>query len=213
MQIKEFQFNFIQVNTYLLFDETGEAVIFDPGMDGPDEYHVLDDFICDNKLKIKYIICTHPHIDHVLGNGYCVKKYGAPLLMHEAGMKIYENAVAYGVAFNMQCDKSDFPMPDRYLNEGDEVLFGHQKLQVLYTPGHADGSISLYHPENDAVFVGDVVFQGSIGRTDLPTGNAQMLMRSIRTKILVLPEYTTIYSGHGPVTSVGLEKDTNPFFN
>lgn len=212
MIIKEFHFNFIQVNTFVLYDETGEAVIVDPGMDGPDEYPLLDEFIKDNNLTIKYVICTHPHIDHILGNGYCVKKYGAPLLMHEAGMKIYDNAVAYGVAFSMQCEKSDFPQPDRFVSDGDVIEFGKQKLEVLYTPGHADGSISLYNRDESVVFVGDLIFQGSVGRSDLPTGNAQILQKSIRTKILPLPDHTAIYPGHGPVTSVGIERVSNPFF-
>ena len=211
LKIKVFVFNQIEVNTLVLYDDTKEAVVVDPGMGRYIERQELSDFVSENGLKIKYIISTHSHIDHVLGNGYCVDVFKAPLLMHEAGMKIYRRAVAYGAAFGMDCDYSDFPAPDRYIGEGDRICFGRQELQVLYTPGHADGSVSLYAPAAGCVIVGDVLFAGSIGRSDLPTGNHATLIDSIKTKLMTLPDTTVVYTGHGPNTTIGSEKRDNPF--
>ena len=211
LKIKVFNFNMIQVNTLVLYDETKEAVIVDPGMGSLHEQAALTDFVKDNSLTIKYIINTHPHIDHVLGNGYCVSTFKAPLLMHEAGLGIYTRSMAYGAAFGLSCEKSDFPDPDHYIQEGDVIQFGNQALQVLYTPGHADGSVCLYVPASNCIIVGDVLFADSIGRSDLPTGNHALLIESIRTKLLTLPESTVVYPGHGPTTTIGSEKRDNPF--
>lgn len=211
MKIRIFIFNQIEVNTLVLYDDTKEAVIVDPGMGSFIERQELADFISDNGLKIKYIIDTHPHIDHVLGNGYCVDVFKAPLLMHEAGIPVYNRSTAYGVAFGMDCDMSDFPVPDRFMQEGDCIRFGTQELQVMYTPGHAAGSISLYVPAAGCVIVGDVLFAGSIGRSDLPTGNHAILIDSIKTKLMTLPDTTVVYTGHGPTTTIGVEKRNNPF--
>lgn len=211
LKIKVFNFNMIQVNTLVLYDDTKEAVIIDPGMDNDLDRKMLSDFVNDNALKIKYIINTHPHIDHVLGNGYCVDVYKAPLLMHEAGMAVYNRSIAYGAAFGLDCDKSNFPDPVQYLHEGDRITFGHQDLQVLYTPGHADGSVCLYSSAAGCVIVGDVLFADSIGRSDLPTGNHATLIESIKTKLMTLPEITVVYPGHGPTTTIGSEKRDNPF--
>lgn len=211
LKIRNFVFNQIEVNTLVLYDDTKEAVIVDPGMGSFIERQELADFVSDNNLKIKYIINTHPHIDHVLGNGYCVDVYKVPLLMHEAGMSIYHRSTAYGVAFGMDCDKSDFPAPDRYIGEGDRISFGRQELQVFYTPGHADGSVCLYAPAAGCVIVGDVLFAGSIGRSDLPTGKHDALINSIKTKLMTLPDTTVVYTGHGPNTTIGSEKRNNPF--
>lgn len=211
LKTRVFTFNQIEVNTIVLYDETKEAVIVDPGMSSFIEREELSNFVKDNELEVKYIINTHPHIDHALGNGYCVGTFKVPLLMHEAGMNIYHHAVAYGAAFGMDCDRSDFPDPDRYIREGDVICFGHQELQVLYTPGHADGSVCLYIPAASCVIVGDVLFAGSIGRSDLPTGSHKLLIDSLKMKILTLPDTTVVYPGHGPTTTIGDEKRNNPF--
>ena len=211
LKIKVFVFNPIEVNTLVLYDDTKEAVIVDPGMGSFIERQELADFILDNKLEIKYIVNTHPHIDHVLGNGYCVDVYKAPLLMHGDGMSIYNRSIAYGAAFGLDCDQSNFPAPDRYIIEGDRITFGHQELQVLYTPGHANGSVCLYAPAAGCVIVGDVLFAGSVGRSDLPTGNHATLIYSIKTKLMTLPDTTVVYTGHGPNTTIGSEKRDNLF--
>lgn len=211
LKIKIFIFNQIEVNTLVLYDDTKEAVIIDPGMGSFIERQELSDFCAEHSLKIKYVINTHPHIDHVLGNGYCVSAFNVPLLMHEAGMPIYHRSAAYGVAFGMDCSKSDFPEPDRYLQEGERITFGRKELQVLYTPGHADGSVCLYSPDAGCVIVGDVLFADSIGRSDLPTGNHALLIENIKTKLFPLPDATVVYPGHGPITTIGSEKRDNPF--
>ena len=211
LKIKVFNFNMIQVNTLVLYDDTKESVIIDPGMDNDLDRKLLSDFVNDNALKIKYIINTHPHIDHVLGNGYCVNSFHVPLLMHEAGLPIYNRSIAYDAAFGMDCDKSDFPAPDRFIQEGERICFGNQELQVMYTPGHVDGSVCLYSSAAGCVIVGDVLFADSIGRSDLPTGNHAALIESIKGKLMTLPEATVVYPGHGPTTTIGSEKRDNPF--
>ena len=211
LKIRVFIFNQIEVNTIALYDDTREAVIIDPGVCNFIERQQLADFVKDNSLKIKYIINTHPNIDHVLGNGYCVSMYKVPLLMHKAGIPVYDRSISYGAAFGMDCDKSDFPAPDQFMQEGDVIRFGNQELQVLYTPGHADGSVCLYSPAAGCVIVGDVLFADSIGRSDLPTGNHALLIESIKTKLFTLPESTVVYPGHGPTTTIGSEKRDNPF--
>ena len=209
MDIKTFHFNPIMVNTYILSDETGEAVIVDPGNCRMYEDEQIRDYVNAKKLKIKYIINTHPHIDHIAGNPWCVSEYQAELLMHEAGMPIYNKSFAYAAAFGLEV--SGMPAPDRFLKEGDEVAFGNQWLTVLYTPGHCDGSICLYNFDNQFVITGDLIFELSVGRSDLPTGSESLLLRSIREKILTLPDEVKLFPGHGDPTTVGKERRQNPF--
>lgn len=207
--IRIFHFNPIMVNTMVLHDETGEAIIVDPGNIASHEDCALQQYIDEHHLTVKFIVNTHPHIDHIAGNAWCVKTYQAPLLCHEAGMPVYNKAFAYGAAFGMEVES--MPTPDRYVLEGDGIRFGNQCLQVLYTPGHCDGSISLYHPTDKFVIVGDLIFEGSVGRSDLPTGSGRLLIQSIEDKILTLGDSVTIYPGHGGSTSVGFERNNNPF--
>ena len=212
MEIRIFPCNFIQVNTILLCDETGEAVIIDPGMATEEEQHQMVQFVNRHQLLVKSIIVTHPHIDHTIGCGWAVRTFAAPLLMHEDGLPVYEKNVAYGVAFNMDCTKEDFPRPDVFLKEGDRITFGHQELEVIEAPGHCAGSVLLYHKAEGLLFVGDLVFQGSVGRSDLPTGDKEVLFESIRKKVMPLPDETVIYPGHGPSTTLRDEKLLNPYF-
>ena len=209
MEIKTFHFNPIMVNTYIVSDETGEAVIVDPGNCQTYEDAQIREYVASKNLKIKYLINTHPHIDHVAGNPWCVAEYHPQVMMHEAGMKIYKKASAYAAAFGLEVEK--MPDPDCYLQEGDEVTFGNQHLKVLYTPGHCDGSICLYSAENKVIFTGDLIFELCVGRSDLPTGNEVLLQQSIREKILTLDDDVTILSGHGDPTTVGRERNGNPF--
>lgn len=209
MEIKTFHFNPIMVNTYILSDETGEAVIVDPGNCQTYEDQQIRDYVASKNLKIKYIINTHPHIDHIAGNPWCVSEYHPKVLMHEAGMPIYNKSFAYAVAFGLEVES--MPAPDRFLNEGDVVEFGHQRLEVLYTPGHCDGSICLYSADNKIIITGDLIFELCVGRSDLPTGNEALLQQSIREKILPLDDEVTILSGHGDATTVGRERRSNPY--
>lgn len=209
MEIKTFHFNPIMVNTYILSDETGEAVIVDPGNCQMYEDEQIREYVAAKKLKIKYLINTHPHIDHIAGNPWCVAEYHPQVLMHEAGMPIYKKARAYAVAFGLEVE--NMPEPDHYLKEGDVVTFGNQHLKVFYTPGHCDGSICLYSTDNKLIITGDLIFELSVGRSDLPTGNEALLQQSIREKILTLDDEVTILSGHGDPTTVGRERKENPY--
>ena len=209
MEIKTFHFNPIMVNTYIMSDETGEAVIVDPGNCQSYEDVQIQEYVATKNLTIKYLINTHPHVDHIAGNPWCVAKYHPQVLMHEAGMKEYNRAFAYAAVFGFEIEK--MPDPDRFLQEGDVVTFGNQQLKVLYTPGHCDGSICLYSAENKVVFTGDLIFELSVGRSDLPTGNEALLQQSIREKIFTLDDEVTILPGHGDPTTVGRERNGNPF--
>jgi len=209
MEIKTFHFNPIMVNTYILSDETGEAIIVDPGNCQTYEDAQIREYVASKNLKIKYIINTHPHIDHIAGNPWCVAEYHPELLMHEAGMPIYNKAFAYAAAFGLDIDS--MPQPDHFLREGDEVLFGNQRLKVFYTPGHCDGSICLYSADNKVIFTGDLIFELCVGRSDLPTGNEALLQQSIQTTIFTLEDDVTILSGHGGPTTVGHERRDNSY--
>ena len=209
LYIKTFIFNPISVNTYVLYDDTRKAVIIDPGNYVESENQQLQTFVEKEKLSIKYILNTHPHVDHILGNDYCKHSFSVPLLMHEAGLSIYKHAVHYCVAFGIDFDR--FPAADRYYAQDEEIRFGNHRLQVLYTPGHTDGSVSFFEPEEKILFTGDLLFKGSIGRTDLPTGDYGTALCSIKEKILPLPEETVLYPGHGPTSTLQIEKLTNSY--
>ena len=211
MEIKTFHFNPLMVNTYILSDETGEAVIVDPGNCQTYEDEQIREYVSTKHLTIKYIINTHPHLDHIAGNPWCKKEYNSELLMHESGMKEYHRAFAYATVFGFEVE--EMPDPDRFLREGDEVSFGNQRLKVYETPGHCAGSICLYSAESQVIFTGDLIFELCVGRSDLPTGNEAQLQQSIREKILTLPDEVTILSGHGDTTTVGRERRGNPYIN
>jgi len=209
LNIRIFHFNMIQVNTLVCYDETKNGVIVDPGMSSNEEQQTLLDFIAKENIVVKYVINTHPHIDHVLGNSFCVNKFIAPLVVHGAGMPIYENAPVHGASFGFPA--YDYPMPDIFIHDNKELSFGNQIWKVLYTPGHCDGSICLYDEKNKFVIVGDVLFAGSIGRTDLPTGNFHQLIQSIKEKLLTLEDDVLVIPGHAETTTIGTEKMNNPY--
>lgn len=211
MDIKTFHFNPLAVNTYVLSDETKEAVIVDPGNSWFYEDGQIREYVADKNLKIKYIINTHPHLDHIAGNPWCKQEYGADILIHEAGMKEYNRAYAYATVFGFELE--EMPAPDHYIQEGETLTFGKQQLKVLYTPGHCEGSVCLYNADNQVIFTGDLIFELSVGRSDLPSGDPEKLIQSIREKILTLPDETVILSGHGGPTTVGRERHDNPFIN
>ena len=209
LQLKLFVFNTFQVNTYLLYDETGEAAIIDPGCFDHREERQLDDFIRAKNLKLVMNINTHPHIDHILGNSFVFRSYGLRPLIQEAGLPLLKAAGTYGSMFGIKLP--ELILPDTYLVHGQHLTLGQSTLEVRYTPGHADGSICLYNQEKAFIIVGDVLFYEGIGRTDLPTGNYNLLMDSINNQILSLSDDTWVYPGHGHETTVGHEKNHNPF--
>lgn len=209
LQVKKFTFNPFMENTYVLFDETNECVIIDPGCVEKDEENELTEFIESNKLIVKQLINTHCHIDHVLGNAFVKRKFNVPLLIHpiEEAMLRAVKSYASNYGFFQYQDST----ADSFLNEGDEVVFGNQKLAILFVPGHSPGHIAFYDAPTKILIGGDVLFENSIGRTDLPGGDYDTLITSIHKKFFTLPDDVTVYCGHGSETSIGFEKRTNPF--
>jgi len=201
--VKRFVVGPIETNCYVVTcPETRETVVIDPGgYDAP-----LAQYIEDEKLPVKYIINTHSHFDHTGGNKKIKEATGAPLLIHKAEAGALSRT-SLGLMFGMRIDKS--PPADQFIAEGDEITFGTITLKVTETPGHSPGSVTLY--TDKVAFVGDALFAGSIGRTDLPGGSYNTLIQSITEKILPLGDDTIVCSGHGPETTVGQEKLYNPF--
>lgn len=209
IQIQTFAFNPFNENTYVVFDQTGEGVIIDPGCYETEEKTTLAKFIEDEGIKIKYLLNTHCHIDHVLGNDFVKEKYKAPFLIHPKEEPVLKSVKAYAPSYGfVQYHEA---LPDQFINEGDKVLFGTIEFQVLFLPGHAPGHIGFYDINSKSLFSGDVLFQQSIGRTDLPGGDHNTLIKSIHQKIFTLPDDVLVYPGHGDPTTVGEEKISNPF--
>ena len=209
IKVKKFVFNPFQVNTYILFDETKEAMIIDPGCSDGVESLELIDFIKEEGLKIVRLLFTHTHIDHVIGSNMVSEHFGIQPEAHQAGMVFLDHSTHTAATYGFDLDKN--PEVAEFLNEGEDVKFGNSKLEVLYTPGHADGSVCFLSRENEFVIVGDVLFNMSIGRTDFPTGDFDLLKKNIFEKLFTLPPGTIVYSGHGPETSIGFELANNPF--
>ncbi len=196
----------LQVNCFILADEkTKEAVVIDPG----DDAQAILKIIKEKDLKVKYVVNTHAHFDHVGANKAIKEATGAELLLHEADAPLLAAAANQSRSFGM--DPVSSPAADRYVEQGDVLSAGEVSLKVLHTPGHSPGGISLL--ENGMVFTGDALFAGSIGRTDFPGGDLMTLIRSIRTQLMVLPDDTKVFSGHGPATTIGEERRENPFLN
>jgi len=207
--IKTFPFNPFMVNTYLLFDETLEAIVVDAGCSDRREEKELEDFVTKHSLKLVRNINTHCHIDHILGNLFLEERYGLKPEHHPAGEPFLLRAKEIGAAYGFSVPR--IPAPGPALYDGEVIAWGKSELKVLYTPGHADGSCCLYSKEQSFVLTGDVLFRDSIGRTDLPSGDFDLLMRSIHEKLFTLPDHTIVYPGHGPETTIGYEKLNNPF--
>lgn len=209
MDVHSFTFNPLQENTYVLYNEQFQCIIIDPGCFYPEEQQELKEFIDKFQLKPVMLINTHCHLDHVFGNRFVAETWGLKLSLHEAELPVLKHAPVSGLMYNLPFDNYEGEV--NLLKEGDEIPFGESKLKVLHTPGHSPGSISLYAEDQHFIISGDVLFKSSIGRTDLPGGDMNTLFSSIRTKLFTLPNDTTVYSGHGPETSIGEEKRDNPF--
>jgi glyoxylase-like metal-dependent hydrolase (beta-lactamase superfamily II) len=178
-------------------------------MSSKEEQETLLAYITKENITVKYIINTHPHIDHILGNDFCVKQFNAPLVAQSDGLPIYKSAPQHADSFGFPI--SEYPTPSILINDGDFIAFGNQKWKVLYTPGHCDGSICLFDENNKFVIVGDVLFAGSIGRTDLPTGNFKLLIQNIQEKLLTLSDDVLVIPGHAETTTIGTEREGNPY--
>jgi hydroxyacylglutathione hydrolase len=210
MTIKTFTFNPFQENTYLVFDETNETVIIDAGCLQAGEKQILTRFIEDNKLTLKRVLNTHLHLDHQFGNKFLFDTYGiAPEACIEDEF-LLENVVAQARSYGFPVTEEAQPL-GAYIIENQEITFGNSSLKAIHAPGHSPGSMVLYSEKDGVMFAGDVLFQGSIGRTDLPKGDYASLILAITKKLLVLPDSTVVYCGHGPSTTIGYEKKNNPY--
>jgi glyoxylase-like metal-dependent hydrolase (beta-lactamase superfamily II) len=209
LQVKKFVFNPFMENTYVLYDETHESVIIDPGCFEKEEENELTEFINTNTLVVKQLINTHCHIDHVLGNAFVKRKFNVALSIHAVEEPMLKAVKTY--ASNYGFPQYQDSTPDSFLSEGEMVSFGNQKLEILFVPGHSPGHVAFYHRESNVLVGGDVLFANSIGRTDLPGGNFDTLINSIHQKFFTLPDDVTVYCGHGSETTIGYEKRTNPF--
>lgn len=209
LHVKSFAFNPVEENTYILYNERGQCCIIDPGCYFPEERDELKTGIEKTGLTPVLLLNTHCHLDHVFGNKFVYETWSLPLHLHEKEIPVLERAAAMGIQWQMPFDNYDGPRV--YLKEGEIIKIGEEELEILFTPGHSPGSVSFYHAAGGFVIGGDVLFDGSIGRTDLPGGDYATLINSIQTKFFTLPDETKVYSGHGPVTTVGFEKMNNPF--
>ncbi|MBW6460221.1 MAG: MBL fold metallo-hydrolase [Bacteroidales bacterium] len=209
LQLNRFTFNAFQVNTYILWDETKECAIIDPGCFGQWEQDEITGFIMKEGLKPVRLINTHLHIDHIAGMAFISKQYNLQPEAHFGGILFVRNAEKTGYIYGF--DGLETVDPAKTLSEGDVIRFGNSELAVVETPGHADGSVCLISHNDRFVITGDVLFYQSIGRTDLPTGNYDLLIKNIREKLLTLPHDYKVYPGHGPETTIGFEAYSNPF--
>ena len=211
LQIKLFEFSPIQENTYVLYNEFNDCLIIDPGCYYDDEKDELVNFLIKMDLKPKMLLNTHCHLDHVFGNKFIAEKFGLTLQIHRNEKLVLDFAPKSGLLYNLPFDNynGDFI----YLEEGNKILLGNDELTVIEAPGHSPGHICFYCAAQHFIISGDVLFKRSIGRTDLPGGDHETLLKNIREKLFTLPAETKVYSGHGPVTTIGEEKTQNPFFN
>jgi hydroxyacylglutathione hydrolase len=210
MEIQSFQFSPFAENTFLLFDDTKEAVLIDPGCYFPEEKKKLSDFIAEKKLILKKVIYTHCHLDHAFGANYISNTYkDVSFEAHEAEQLFIDSAKAHAKSFGLDMEQP--PKLTKFITEGDVITFGNTELHILLIPGHSPGGICFYNKEQGDLFPGDILFQGSIGRSDLPGGNQSLLVNGIKSKLMNLPENVVVYPGHGEYTTIGNEKALNPY--
>lgn len=209
ISIKSFVFGPFQENTYVLFDETKECVIIDPGCYDNRERDTLEAFISTNNLKPVKLLNTHCHLDHIFGNGFIAAKYNLQLEINKLDKPVFDSYLTSANLYGL--DAAPSPEPSVFLNEGDQIKFGNSLLEIVFTPGHSPGSITFYNRGQKLMIAGDVLFYGSIGRSDLPGGDSKTLISSIKNKLFPLGDDFIVYSGHGPSTTIGFERMNNPF--
>lgn len=209
LALKSFTFNPVQENTYLLYNEQKECCIIDPGCYFPEEKTALQEYIESNRLKPVLLLNTHCHLDHVFGNRFVHETWGLTLHLHQLEKPVLDYAPEAGRRWQLPFENYDGPL--HFIKEGEKITLGNDELDIFFTPGHSPGSVSFYNKPSAFIIGGDVLFKGSIGRTDLPGGNFDTLINSIKTNFFTLPDETSVYSGHGDVTTVGFEKRNNPF--
>ena len=211
LKIKSFVFSPIQENTYLLYNEFNNALVIDPGCYFPEEKDELAAFITQSGLKPQMLLNTHCHLDHVFGNKFVAEAYNLTLQIHEKEKKMLDLAPASGLMYDMPFDNYTGDLI--FLEDGRKIVLDGDELEIIFAPGHSPGHICFYCAKQNFIIGGDVLFNRSIGRTDLPGGDHETLLKNIRERLFVLPNETVVYSGHGPVTTIGEEKRENPFLN
>lgn len=209
IEVKSFVCNPFQENTYIIYDESNECVIIDPGMYTGKEQDTITQFISNNNLTPVLLLNTHCHIDHVLGNKFIYDTYGLLPNFHEGELPVITSVPAYSAPMGIQYEVS--PLPEIYLKESGTITFGNSSVDILFAPGHSPAHVCFYSKEDDFLIGGDVLFFRSIGRTDMPGGDYDQLIESITQTLFKLPDSCTVYPGHGPETTIGYEKQHNPF--
>jgi glyoxylase-like metal-dependent hydrolase (beta-lactamase superfamily II) len=209
LHVKSFAFNPFSENTYVIYNDEKDAFLIDPGNMPEAETETLNDFIKINELKIRNILLTHAHIDHIIGLQWAYDAFSVPVLIHPDEMQILDRAsfTAKNYGFFFPAFKGEL----QHLKEGEKLTLGSETIEIYDVPGHSPGSVAFYNQNNGFVISGDALFMMSIGRTDLYKGDFEQLISSIKTKLLTLPDHTKVYSGHGETTSIGFEKEYNPF--
>jgi len=211
MNVKKFKFNPIEVNAFVLWDETLECVIIDPACFYPEEEQQLKLFIETNNLRPVKLLNTHGHFDHLMGNRFVEKTWGLSCEIHQEDNYLVEQASSQSLLFGMSIPKP--PLPGHFFVDGEVLSFGNSTLKVIFVPGHSPGGVAFYSEADKMLIAGDILFYGSVGRTDLPKGNHEQLITGIKEKLLVLDPDVRVYCGHGPETTIGAEKRNNPFLN
>lgn len=209
LQVQRFTFNPVQENTYVLYNAEKQCCIIDPGCYFASEEKELTDFIAHNDLKPVLLLNTHCHLDHIFGNRFVSKQYDLVLHIHEKEVPVLEWGPASGEKWQLPFENYDGELI--FLEEGQTINIGNESLEILLTPGHSPGSVCFYSRQHKFLIGGDVLFQGSVGRTDIPGGDMDILLESIKTKLYTLPEDVIVYPGHGDSTTIGDEMKTNPF--
>jgi len=209
MEIFRFVFSPIQVNTYVLVDKSGDCAIIDCGCYDKKEFSRLTDFLESKKLNPVLLLNTHCHLDHVFGNRFVFEKYHISPYSNQLDEPIRKNAANHAALFGLSMETP--PEPAGFITDHQKIKFAGNVLLALHVPGHSAGSIAYYCESDNCVFTGDALFAGSIGRTDLPGGNFDTLIKSIKTQLLTLPGKTVVYSGHGQETTIKHEADTNQY--
>ena len=211
MKVAKFEFSLFGINTYVVVDEaTRKCAIIDPGMINKEEEDAMKKFVISNNLTVTHIINTHLHIDHAIGNIKAAALFDAPISAHKEDEFLGERMKQQAQMFGISEKVADVSI-NSYLTDGDIIKIGEGELTVLHVPGHSPGGIALYDKKDGFVISGDSLFAGSIGRTDLPGGDMTTLLYSVKSKLMTLPDSTIVYPGHGPATTIGRERNSNPF--
>ena len=211
-KVKTFEFNPLGVNSYVLSDESKECVVIDASAFYADERELLLNYILDHDFVVRHLLNTHLHFDHLFGINFLASHFDLKLACHRADEFLLEDINRQLQMFGLPYTNTSFkPVIGHYLNEGDIITYGNQSLKVMHVPGHSPGSIVFYNEAAGSLFGGDVLFHSGIGRTDLPGGDFDELVKNIQSKLFTLPDETIVYSGHGPTTTIGFEKKYNPF--